>query len=209
MVRPVDVHMVSSVRQAGACSGGLGGVRCMRHRDLALDRRGSTWRMGRVWRCHHRIEVPTAVGVGATTGHTHATVAHMEFTSFVKHAVAVVPVPMPWHRRRTRGVDHAALLAQGMAKALHVPLVQALRRSEGPRQTGRRRAQRLAASMPGVRRTRAGLRLDGPTLLVDDVLTTGRTAATACRALRCDSVLLAVVAVAQGNSRASDAQETH
>ena len=146
---------------------------------------------------------------GALLGGRLATVVQLEFSPFAAEAAAVVPMPMPGHRRRSRGVDHAALLAQGLAKALHLPLVHALRRRDGPRQSGRSRAQRLAASMPGLCRTGAGIRLRGPVLLVDDVLTTGRSAATACRALRCDSVLLAVVAVAQGSSPSSEAQETH
>lgn len=94
---------------------------------------------------------------------------------------AIVPVPVHWARRWTRGFDHAALLARNIAHGLGRPVVGALRRRRGRPQVGRTRTERLAlteAAFPARRR------VTGLVLLVDDVFTTGATAAACTRALR-------------------------
>ena len=93
---------------------------------------------------------------------------------------AVVPVPMWWARRLWRGFNQAALLAEALAGSLGVPCQHALRRRLPAVQTGRTRGQRrrlsAAAFSPQGRVPRR-------VLLVDDVLTTGTTAALCARAL--------------------------
>lgn len=92
----------------------------------------------------------------------------------------IVSVPVHWARRWIRGFDHAALLAADVAKGLGRPMVGALRRRRGGPQVGRTRPERLKLSETSfpVRRRVAGL-----VLLVDDVFTTGATAAACTRAL--------------------------
>lgn len=85
----------------------------------------------------------------------------------------VTAVPSHRLRRLRRGASAAGLLATEVAKILHRPRVQALRRHGWRRQAGRTRAQRtrLARGSFSVRG-----RLDGErVLLVDDVCTTGTT----------------------------------
>ena len=91
---------------------------------------------------------------------------------------AVVPVPMHWMHRWSRGQDSAAILAEGVARRLGLPLARRLlirRRNTNP-QSGLTPNQRRA----NVRRSMAvratydcrAARL----LVVDDILTTGATA---------------------------------
>jgi len=98
---------------------------------------------------------------------------------------AVVPVPLHWRRRWARGFNQSELLARGIARRCGVPMVRVLHRTRptatqtGLSNTGRR--HNVAGAFQ-VRRPQsvAGKRI----LLVDDVMTTGSTAAACARALR-------------------------
>lgn len=106
----------------------------------------------------------------------------------------VVPVPTDPRRRRLRGVDHTAVLADVVAADLGVPAVPALhvrrgRTDQAERPLDRRREVALDAFRPA--RRLAPVRA----LLVDDVLTSGGTSWTAAAALRRAGVAEVVVAV--------------
>ena len=112
----------------------------------------------------------------------------------------VTPVPMPPLRRWRRGIDHADLLARETAREGGARYRRLLWRLTGSTQAGLARSQRLAARASGWHlHASASKRLQGSdVVLVDDVLTTGRTASIAARHLRrggAASVRLAVVAV--------------
>jgi ComF family protein len=86
---------------------------------------------------------------------------------------AVVPVPVHWRRRATRGFDQGERLARGVARALERPFDRRLRRVQGGAQAGRSGAARRARADAAFR---AATGVAGRVLLVDDVCTTGATA---------------------------------
>ncbi len=110
----------------------------------------------------------------------------------------VVPVASSWRRRMGRGIDHAAILGLGVAKALDMPVVQGLRRRHRPSQRAVPVSQRrgnVSGAFRG-RRVVAGRSV----LLVDDVTTTGATIRAASRELRrmgAERIWVAVLAVAE------------
>jgi len=125
-----------------------------------------------------RSEVGAALG-SVMAGHARHWVGKVD---------AVVPVPLHWRRRRSRGYDQAALLARPLAKSLGIPaLLRGLRRVRNtPSQVDlphAERQQNIAGAFAPWR-----LRGVGRVLLVDDVRTTGATLRAASEALRAGGV---------------------
>jgi ComF family protein len=115
----------------------------------------------------------------------------------------VVPMPLHWRRRWERGFNQSELLAREIARRWNAPLRQAVKRVKAtPPQAGLTNAKRRA-NVSGAFAIRRGLRLDGArVLLVDDVLTTGASAAACARVLkRAGAAHVALVAVARTDRR--------
>lgn len=99
---------------------------------------------------------------------------------------AAVPVPLNWRRQLHRGFNQAELLAQGLSRRTGIPVIRALGRVRStPTQAGlsnRARRQNVSRAF----RARGGSRhIQGKRiLLIDDVLTTGATAASCALALK-------------------------
>ncbi|MCC7237468.1 MAG: ComF family protein [Bryobacterales bacterium] len=116
---------------------------------------------------------------------------------------AVVPVPLHWRRRLSRGFNQAELLARAAAALLHVPCHDPLRRTcPTPPQAGLNRLARRrnvrSAFTAGNARNVEGRSL----LLIDDVLTTGATAnACAAALLAAGARHVSVATVARADRR--------
>jgi len=111
---------------------------------------------------------------------------------------AVVPVPLHWRKKLTRGFNQSELLARHIAKRRRIPFANALRRKRptavqaGLAMAGRRR------NVAGAFSARANANLTGKRiLLIDDVMTTGATASACASVLKragAKSVSLATLA---------------
>ena len=95
---------------------------------------------------------------------------------------AVVPVPVPPIRKMSRGFDQSQILAGAMARALRRPLLEALRRVRSAEQAGRFGRERAAGARGAFRLARP---VPAHVLLIDDVCTTGATAAACADELLC------------------------
>ena len=99
-----------------------------------------------------------------------------------EHVDGIVPVPLHWFRRLTRGYNQTDILASLLSKRLGIPKITCLRRMRRTRQQAkmnkeeRRRNVRRAFVC---KTSPAGRRL----LLLDDVFTTGSTLKAATEAL--------------------------
>jgi ComF family protein len=118
----------------------------------------------------------------------------------------ILPMPMHWRRRWSRGFNQADLLARVLARRLNLPVTAAVRRAKAtPAQAGLTAAQRRA-NMSGAfivvkKEAVQGKRV----LLVDDVFTTGATAGACARVLkRAGAAHITVLTVARASRRMPD-----
>ncbi len=96
----------------------------------------------------------------------------------------LVPVPLAPGRRRERGFNQADDLARAVGRAAGAPVRRLLRRLPGGRRQARLGLRARRRNAEGRFRPAPGARVpDAPVLVVDDVLTTGSTAAACARTL--------------------------
>ncbi len=120
---------------------------------------------------------------------------------------AVTPVPLHWRRQWHRGFNQSELLAREIARRCGIPVVNALKRvratltQAGLSNTGRRR--NVTKAFQCRRGARWVRRIEGKRiLLIDDVMTTGSTAASCALALkRAGAVRVALLTIARVDRR--------
>lgn len=111
----------------------------------------------------------------------------------------VIPVPLHWRKKWQRGFNQAELLARAIGRRRGAPVLRALARARFTQtQAGLSNTDRRKNVAQAFRCRRAVETLRGKrVLLIDDVMTTGATAAACARALKqagADKVVLATVA---------------
>ena len=99
---------------------------------------------------------------------------------------AVTAVPLHWRRQWQRGFNQSELLARLIARRREIPVVRALRRARATQtQAGLSNTERRRNVAAAFRCRRGAEKLAGRRiLLIDDVMTTGSTAAACARALK-------------------------
>jgi ComF family protein len=101
----------------------------------------------------------------------------------------IVPMPLHWRKRWQRGFNQAELLADQIGRRCSAPVFNALRRVRGTASqaglTSAKRRANVSGAFQASRPAQRNLALDGRrVLLIDDVMTTGATAAAGARALK-------------------------
>lgn len=101
----------------------------------------------------------------------------------------IVPMPLHWRKRWQRGFNQAELLAREIGRRTHIPVRNALRRVRHTESqaglTSAKRRENVSGAFQTPGRAKKSKALDGlSVLLIDDVMTTGATAASCARALK-------------------------
>jgi ComF family protein len=97
----------------------------------------------------------------------------------------IVPMPLHWRKRWQRGFNQAELLAREIARRTQIPVRNALRRVRNTASQAGLTSAKRRENVSGAFRVGKSVSLeDQRVLLIDDVMTTGATAASCARALK-------------------------
>jgi ComF family protein len=145
-----------------------------------------------------RLKHHSGEGLAELMGELWATHAGEQLrTSTSPVDLLVVPLPLHWWRRLRRGYNQSAAIAHGIAHFLKLPISPAcLHRIRNTPQQAHQTPAARKENIRGAFRARNHPCLKGRTvLLVDDVMTSGSTAAAAARALRAAGAARVVVGI--------------
>ena len=142
-----------------------------------------------------RLKHASGEGLAELVGELWA--AHAEPALRAAGTSVVVPVPLHWRRRWTRGYNQSEALGRALAGCLGLPCRPRflVRVRNTPKQALQTAASRQANVRDAFRAPTRGALAGHSVLLVDDILTTGNTASEAARALRGAGAARVVVAV--------------
>jgi competence protein ComFC len=128
---------------------------------------------------HQRVASRSIAGLMAKTFKYFNTAQDINQAEYL-----IVPVPTATNRIRERGFDHAMLLAECLAKYLHLPCSKVLGRKGQSRQVGTKRSERIAQAEKSYFTKNPETIVGRNVLLIDDVITTGATLQAAAKTLR-------------------------
>ena len=144
-----------------------------------------------------RLKRSSSEGLAELLGELWAERCRAALTSLAPDLV--VPVPLHWWRRWQRGYNQSAAIAHGLANSLKLPVYPTCLRRTRHTPLQSHPSLPFSARRDNVRgafRGRGRPPLKGRTvLLVDDVMTSGATAAEAARALRAAGAARVVVGI--------------
>lgn len=142
-----------------------------------------------------RIKHRSGEGIAELIGELFALAAQERLANY--QAELIVPVPLHWTRRWTRGFNQSEALARGMAQRLKLPVVSScIRRIRRTLPQASLSAERRRENVKGAFAAISSPILAGRTvLLVDEVMTTGATVQEAAKALRTGGASRVVIAV--------------
>ena len=141
---------------------------------------------------HHRFKFSQDLAAGQLLSellaeHVARQLVGLEADQAVQVPEVIAPLPTHWWRRLRRGFNQTEVIAKTLAARLRRPVLTAAlgRVHQGRAQQGLSAEQRVANVMGAfkVRRRRVGAIRNRSVALVDDVMTTGATAAEAAGAL--------------------------
>lgn len=121
------------------------------------------------------------VQVGRMLGERLA--AELARASIEPERAALVPIPMSWRRRVSRGIDHTRTLCRGVSATSGCPITPLLSRRHGPTQLAVTASKRAANVRKSFRVRRGPKNSVECLILVDDVRTIGATLNAAGRTL--------------------------
>lgn len=159
--------------------------RCRREPPPYAAARSAALYTGRLRAAIHRLKFEGRAELGPALGNLLG--GFVCATPSLQAAEVIVPVPLHRLRLRERGYNHAALIARGVAEVLRLPLAAGalLRVAPTLPQTDLGRRERYANVRGAFQVDRAGERVirGRAILIIDDVLTSGATAAGCVQAL--------------------------